>query len=360
MKLTTVRYRIKDETTAKHLNKMAGSVNFVWNYCNEVNFERWRKFRKTFSAFDLNKKTAGCAKDLGLHSQTVQAVAEEYAKRSKQFRKPKLSWRSKNRSLGWIPFKASGVKVEGDTVKYQGRTFRFWLSRAIEGNVRFGSFAQNAKGNWFVNLVVAEADRGRIRTGKQVGIDLGLKTIATLSDGQELNRENLTKKYEQKLAVAQRARKKKQVKAIHAKIKNKRKDWNHKKTTELVQDYDYIAVGNVSSSKLKKTRMAKSVSDAGWSQFKTMLEYKAITLGVEVKEVNENFSTVTCSTCGERTGPSGLSSLRVREWVCSSCGTSHHRDVNAATNILLSAQGIVRRRESLALQGWGGCQGQAI
>ncbi len=349
MQLTTLQYRIKDENTAKHLNKMAGAVNFVWNYCNEVNYDRWRKFRKTYTAFDLNKKTAGCAKELGLHSQTVQAIAEEYAKCTKQFSKAKLSWRSKNRSLGWIPFKASGVKVQGDTVKYQGKTFRFWLSRPIEGIVRFGSFAQNSKGNWYVNLVIEDADRGRLKTCRKVGIDLGLKTIASLSDGTELSRENLTKKYEHKLAVAQRAGKKKQVKTIHAKIKNKRKDWNHKKTTELVRDYDYIAVGNVSSSKLKKTRMAKSVSDAGWSSFKSMLAYKAVKLGVEVKEVNESFSTVTCSTCGERTGPKGLSNLRIREWICLSCNTSHHRDVNAATNILLSAQGIVRRRESLPL-----------
>ncbi len=210
-----------------------------------------------------------------------------------------------------------------------------------------------------MNLVVAEADKGREKTGKACGVDLGLKTIATISDGTALNRENLTKEYEEKLAVAQRAGKKKQVATIHAKIKNRRKDWNHKKTTELVRDYDYIAVGNVSSSKLKKTRMAKSVSDAAastvdWSQFKTMLEYKAIAppggpVSVEVKVVNESFSTVTCSQCGERTGPKGLSRLGVREWICSSCQTSHHRDVNAATNILLSAQGIVRRRESLPL-----------
>ena len=200
-----------------------------------------------------------------------------------------------------------------------------------------------------MNLTISEADKGRVKTGKEVGIDLGLKTLATLSDGQELSRENLTKAYEQKLAIAQRARKKKQVSTIHAKIKNRRKDWNHKKTTELVAHYDRIVVGNVSSSKLKKTRMAKSVSDAGWSQFKTMLAYKAIGLGVEYKEVNESFSTVTCSQCGERTGPKGLSCLGVREWMCSSCHTSHHRDVNAAMNILRSAQGIVRQRESLCL-----------
>lgn len=142
-----------------------------------------------------------------------------------------------------------------------------------------------------MNLVVAEADKGREKTGKEVGVDLGLKTLATLSDGKELNRENLTKAYEQRLAVAQRANKKKEVATIHAKIKNRRKDWNHKSTTQLVRDYDYIAVGNVSSLKLKKTQMAKSVSDAGWSQFKTMLVYKAIALGVEVKERTPRGST---------------------------------------------------------------------
>lgn len=82
-----------------------------------------------------------------------------------------------------------------------------------------------------------------------------------------------------------------------------------------------------------RTQMAKSVSDASWSDFKSMLAYKAIALGVEYKEVKENFSTVTCSTCFERTGPSGLSALGVREWVCS-CGAVHDRDVNAAKNIL--------------------------
>ena len=346
VQITTLQYRLKDSTSAKHLNRMAGSVSYVWNYCNEVNQEQWKKFCKTYSGFDLNKKTSGVAKELGLHSQTVQAIGAEFATRCKQFKKVKLNWRSHKRSLGWIPFKASGVKVVDDTIQYQGKVFRFWLSRPIEGKVKTGSFSQDARGRWYVNLTIQEADRSREKTSKACGIDLGLKTIATLSDGTELNRENLTKKYEENLAVAQRAGKKKQVATIHAKIKNRRKDWNHKKTTKLVRAYDYIAVGNVSSSKLKKTRMAKSVSDAGWSQFKTMLEYKAITLGVEVKEVSESFSTVTCSSCEQRTGPKGLSGLKVREWICSRCGTVHDRDVNAATNILFSAQGIARRRES--------------
>ncbi len=350
MKLTTLHYRIKDTTTARHLAKMAGSVNYVWNYCNEVNQESWKKFNKTYSAFDLHKKTAGCAKDLGLHSQTVQAICDEYAKSAQQQKKIKLNWRSKKRSLGWIPFKSSSVKIEKDTISYQNQSLRFWLSRLIEGKVRFGSFSQNTKGNWFVNLVIADAthvagedcDTGRIKTGKDAGIDLGLKTIATLSDGIKLDRENLTKKYETKLAVAQRAKKKKQVTNIHAKIKNTRKDFNHKETTKLVKKYDLIVVGNVSPSKLKKTRMAKSVSDAGWSSFKTMLVYKAVALGVEVSEVNESFSTVTCSCCKERTGPKGQAALGVRVWTCTACGTTHDRDVNAAKNILVLGKSQLR------------------
>lgn len=351
MNLTTLHYRIKDQTTGKRLVEMGWSCNFVWNYCKEVNQENWKKFGKPLSAFDLNKLTSGCAKELGLHSQTVQAVCEEYAKSCKQHKKRKLNWRSRKKSLGWIPFKGVGVKVDADTVTYNGHIFRFWLSRPITSKVRFGSFCQDSKGHWFVNFVIEQPHGGpseiiREKIGKEtvrraVGIDLGLKTLATLSDGVVFNRQNLTKKFEKQLAIAQRAMKKKRVTAIHAKIKNKRKDWSHKVSTAIVNEYDKIIVGNVSSWKLLKTRMAKSVSDAGWSDFKTMLAFKAIRLGVEMKEVNESWSTVTCSSCGSRSGPRGLRHLAVRDWVCSCCSTSHLRDVNAAKNILqYSVRGI--------------------
>jgi len=324
-------------------------VNQVWNYCNEHTAYQWSFRRVILSAFDLHKLTAGVGKDLGLHSQTVQAVVDEYGKCGKQFKRPKLNWRSRQRSLGWIPFKAVGVKVVGDTVRYAGQTFRFWHSRPLPGKVRFGSFCEDAQGRWYVNFVCEDLPPERAPTGKEAGVDLGLKMLATLSDGVELSRENLTRTFELKLATAQRARKKKQVTRIHATIKHKRKDWNHKQTTRLTQEYDVLVVGNVSPSKLKKTKMAKSVSDAGWADFKTMLAYKAIRLGITYLEVNESFSTVTCSVCSERTGPRGLRALGVRTWGCRSCGTEHRRDQNAAANILRSAGGIQRRRESPCL-----------
>jgi len=342
MNLTTLQFRIKDETSRSCLIEMANSVNFVWNYCNEVNQERWKKFNKTFSAFDLNKLTSGCAKDLGLHSQTVQAICEEYYKSCKRRKKARLKWRSSKKSLKWIPFKGSGIKVENDKIVYAGHVFKFWKSKPFDGKIRFGSFCQDSKGRWFVNLVIEKTIHKRTSTGNVCGIDLGLKTLLTLSDGVEFDRGNLTKKYENKLAIAQRAKKKKQVTAIHDKIKNQRRDWSHKVSTLLIREYDKIVVGNVSSSQLMKTKMAKSVSDAGWYSFKEMLSYKSIRVGVEYKEVNESFSTVTCSVCKERSGPKGLLGLKVREWVCSHCNTSHLRDVNAAKNILsFSLQDIV-------------------
>jgi len=312
---------------------MSMSVNFVWNYCNEVSVEYLDKRNKWLSGWDLGYLTAGCSVDLNLNSKTVQIIAQEFAIRRKQFKKRKLSWRSKYRSLGWIPFNDQSISVSGDVVTYNKTKFRFWKSRNIEGKIKCGSFSQDSLGRWYVNLTYETTPQTKFKSGGSVGIDLGLKTIATLSNGITIDRENITTKYASKLAMAQRANKPRLAKSIHAKIKNTRKDWNHKTTTKLINQFDTIIVGNVSPSKLKKTRMAKSVTDASWADFKSMLAYKAIALGVEYKEVKENFSTVTCSTCFERTGPSGLSALGVREWICK-CGATHNRDVNAAKNIL--------------------------
>ena len=167
-----------------------------------------------------------------------------------------------------------------------------------------------------------------------MGIDLGLKTTATLSDGTKIN-HNPYSDYEAKLAMAQRANKKRLVRTIHAKIRNLRNDYIHKVTTAIVVEYDAIYVGNVSSTKLAKTTMAKSVNDNAWGKMRTTLAYKAIGLGAVYEEVDEKFSSITCSNCLVKTNQfSGLSGLGVREWVCDSCGTRHDRDVNAALNIL--------------------------
>jgi putative transposase len=100
--------------------------------------------------------------------------------------------------------------------------------------------------------------------------------------------------------------------ALHAKIKHARKDQLHKLSTALVEEYGAIFIGNVNASALAKTRMAKSVLDAGWSAFQDMLQYKSDDAGVWFDEVDEAFSTQTCSCCKRRTGPKGLEGLRIR------------------------------------------------
>jgi putative transposase len=332
--MLTYRYRVKDSTTGKHLQQMAWAVNRVWNYCNETSLLVWRREKRFVSAFELINLCAGAGYELGLHTDTISEVCNEYVKKRRQFHRIRLHWRSKKRSLGWVPFKGRALKLGMGIVTLKGKRFRFWQSRPIEGVIKTGSFAQDARGHWYINLQ-CEVDAPAPGQGTaKIGIDLGLKDHATCSDGVKYSRANLTREHEDALAMAQRAHKKKRVTAIHAAIANRRKDWAHKTSTAIVERCRLIVVGNVSASKLAKTRMAKSVLDAGWSMLRTMLAYKALRLGIHYCEVNESGSTVTCADCGTRCGPSGLSHLGVREWCCSVCGVDHDRDINAAHNIL--------------------------
>lgn len=334
MSVITFQYRVKDSTSRSHLLRMAWAVNRVWNYCNEVSILAWRRDRRWLSYHDLRVLTKGTSPDLGLSSQTIQSVCMEYAIRRRQFRKRRLSWRSRKRSLGWIPFPNQAIHLRGDEVRFGGRMFRLWLSRPVEGTIKAGSFTQDARGRWYINLQCEVADRTDPLGEAEIGIDLGLSQQIACSDGVVYSRANLTRQYEDTLALAQRAGKKKRVKALHAKIGNARKDWTHKVTTAIARRARFIAVGDVSSMKLAKTPFAKSTYDAGWGMCRHQLHYKAIRLAGICVPVSETFSTVTCSVCLQRTGPSGLGHLLVREWSCTACGVVHNRDVNAAQNIL--------------------------
>lgn len=334
MAVLTYQYRIKDATSAKHLVRMGYSVNTVWNYCNETSSRAIRRDGRWLTAYDLHKLTAGTSKDLGLSADSIQQVCTEYVTRRKQFKKAKLHWRSRKRSLGWIPFKAQYVTLDDDTITYYGHTFRLWLSRPVVGRIKTGSFTQDARGRWYVNLQCEVPDVQTVTPALELGIDLGLTNQIACSDGTIYARPNTTKQWAKKLAVAQRAGHAKQTKNLHAKLANIRKDWTHKATTAIVRRASLIVVGDVSSLKLVKTRFAKSTYDASWGVIRNQLTYKANRLAGSCLQGDERFSSVTCSACAQRTGPSGLRRLGVRAWTCSGCGASHHRDVNAAQNIL--------------------------
>lgn len=332
----TLKFRVKDASELNRLDQLARAVNFVWNYCNDTSYNAIRNHGKFLSAIDLKNLTSGSAKELGLNSVTIQAICEEYAIRRIQFKKRKLRWRTSRgarRSLGWIPFKANSVQVAGEKVCYLGHNYKIWLSRPIEGRILSGSFSQDAQGHWYVNLACDVSKIDHKHQVEDVGIDLGLKTSAVLSDGTVIENQSEFRKLEEKLGKAQRANKKKQAKKIHAKIKNKRRDFLHKETTKVAKKYHSVFVGDV-SGKFVQSGNGKSSTDASIGVIRDLLKYKAIRHSGYCFEVSENSSTVTCSTCHKKTGPSGLRDLGVREWICSECHTHHDRDVNAALNIL--------------------------
>ena len=337
----TLRLRIKDKH-ARVLSAMARKVNQVWNFCNETSHRAIRERCQFLSGYDLQKLTNGFSKCEGIliGSPTVQQVCEDYAKARKQFKKAKLRWRVSNPqssqySLGWIPFKARALQYKAGQIAFAGQKFSLWDSYGLADYAwRAGSFSQDARGRWYLNVVVKVQAQPSAGTAS-VGIDLGLKEAAVASSGERIE-GRFYRKLEAKLGIAQRAHKKQRVKAIHAKIANQRKDLLHQFSTRLVKTNAAIFVGDVASTKLVKTRMAKSTLDAGWSSLKTMLEYKSQQAGIVFEVINESYTTQTCSCCGSipASSPKGRAGLRIREWVCSDCGAAHDRDVNAARNIL--------------------------
>ena len=340
----TLKLRIKDKH-ANVLRQMAREVNQVWNHINAISAKAARPFHgkpQFLSGYDLQKFTAGFSKcdDVSVGSGTVQLVCVEYATRRKQFKKTRLNWRVSNPksakySLGWIPFKGGHAKYKTGQIHFAGQKLSLWDSYGLgDYELRAGSFSEDSRGRWYLNVVVKVQAKASAATAS-VGIDLGLKEAAVASDAQRIE-GRFYRKLEARLGIAQRAGKKCRVKAIHAKIKNQRKDMLHKFSTAMVKDYGAIFVGDVASAKLVKTKMAKSTLDAGWASLKTMLEYKSHQAGVVFEVVNENYTTQTCSCCGviPASSPKGRAGLRIREWTCSGCGAVHDRDVNAARNIL--------------------------
>jgi len=330
------RYRVK--TLLGALNKQARAVNYVFNFCNERQKDALRFGRKWHTGFDLIKLTTGSSKELGLHSDTVNAVCSQYAKSRHQFKRPYLRWRTK-KSTGWIPLAGRSIKETPNGFHFHGKEYKVFKHRDLpEGaKIKDGSnFSCDRRGNWFINVCIEIPDVATRAPLKGVGIDLGLKSFAVLSNGETVDAERLYRNAEAALATAQRANKTKRVKAIHAKIANKRADFQHKLSSRLVKEFDYIAVGNVSAAGLAKTKMAKSVIDAGWSSFRMKLAYKAVKHGAMCQEVNESFTSQVCSDCGALpdSRPRGIADLGVRNWVCCDCGAVHDRDVNGAKNIL--------------------------
>lgn len=351
-----LRVRVKDRHTT-WLRELAREVNTVWNYCNELQilvFERKRKFLSGFDFWPyLKGATRGdCA--LQLPVQTVQETAEQYARSRSRHGKARLAWRKSDgvrRSLGWLPFKVRTIRYAHGQVYFAGRWLSVWDSWGLgDYDLRAGSFSEDARGRWYLNVTVkvVRTERRATRMNSAIGIDLGLKDLAALSDGTKVAAEHFYRDLEPALATAQRAGKKRRAQAIHAKFANRRLDFLHKLTTRLVCENAVICVGDVNAKALARGPRAKSVLDASWSAMRTMLRYKCDDAAAWFVEVPEAGTTRMCSCCGATSGPQGVEGLAVRQWTCQVCGASHDRDTNAARNILARGLAILEQQFSAA------------
>jgi putative transposase len=210
----------------------------------------------------------------------------------------------------------------------------------------------DATGRYFASFVVEAGDDPLPETAAETGIDLGLAHFAVLSDGRKIASPRFLRRTERKLRKAQKALSRKvkgsskrekarrRVARVHAKVADSRRDWLHKESTRIIRENQAVYVEDLCVAGLARTRLAKSVHDAGWSAFTAMLEYKARKGGREFRKIGRFEPTSQlCSGCGIKDGPKPLS---VRAWTCAACGTVHDRDVNAARNVL-----ALGRRESL-------------
>ncbi|MGW1544781.1 RNA-guided endonuclease InsQ/TnpB family protein [Streptomyces sp. NPDC002309] len=210
---------------------------------------------------------------------------------------------------------------------------------------------KDAAGRYFASFVIdtdPAADATVMpATDQVIGVDLGLTHFAVLSDGTKIDSPRFLRRAEKKLKKAQRDLSRKQkgsknrdkarlkVARAHAKVTDARRDFHHRLSTQLISENQGIAVEDLSVAGLSRTKLAKSVHDAGWSSFISMLEYKAARYSRTLVKIGRFEPTSqTCSTCGVKDGPKPLN---VREWTCTACGTVHDRDTNAAINIKTAA-----------------------
>ncbi len=214
---------------------------------------------------------------------------------------------------------------------------------------------KDASGRYFASFVVM-TDGSEIlpETTPEVGIDLGLTHFAVLSDGTKITAPKFFRRAEKKLKKAQQnlARKTKgsnnrkkavvKVAHAHARTADQRRDFHHKLSTTVIRENQAVYVEDLAVNGLARTRLAKSVNDAGWSTFVGMLEYKAARYGRTFARVDRWFpSSQLCSACGFRDGPKPLA---VRAWTCANCDTTHDRDINAARNIRIEGHKVAAGR----------------
>ncbi|MEV5049927.1 RNA-guided endonuclease TnpB family protein [Streptomyces griseoincarnatus] len=352
------------DAQAAELSRTFGCVRKVYNLALQARTEAWAlrseriNYNATSAMLTAWKKTEELAFLNDVSSVPLQqclrhlqsAFTNFFGKRAKYPR-----FKSKKKSRKSAEYTTSGFRFRDGklTLAKMAEPLDIVWSRPLPEGAAPSTVtvSQDAAGRWFVSLLVEDPTVKPLpATGTAVGVDVGLDHLLTLSTGEKVANPRHERKDRDRLALAQRrlARKQKgsanRVKArqrvarIHARIADRRRDHLHKLTTRLVRENQTVVIEDLSIRNMVKNRsLARAISDAAWSDFRSMLEYKAQWYGREVIAVDRFFpSSKLCSNCGTLRGKMPLN---VRTWTCD-CGAVHDRDVNAAKNLLAAGLAV--------------------